>query len=155
MLVARSFYWYALDMDGATERATFRVAVNVFVIQDGKFLLGKRKAPYHDGEWGLPGGHLEKGEKAVNAGMRELEEETGLTAKRLEFVCCDNDIRDDGNQYVHFAFAAHEVAGTLTLREPNKCYEWGWFPLEALPSPLFIGHRKIIRAFIEKVPFIE
>jgi hypothetical protein len=39
--------------------------------------------------------------------------------------------------------------------EPNKCYEWKYFSLDDLPEPIFIGHKKIIPAFIEKTVFID
>lgn len=35
-------------------------------------------------EWGLPKGHAEPGETELQTALRELEEETGLTAKDLE-----------------------------------------------------------------------
>jgi 8-oxo-dGTP diphosphatase len=138
------------------ERAAFPVGVNVIVLRDGKLLLGKRKSPgYHDGEWGLPGGHLERGEKVIDCGARELLEETGLTAKKLMFALTDNDIREDNVQYIHFCLLAEEVSGELALCEPDKCYEWGWFPLDDLPEPLFIGHRKLVRGFIVGKTFVE
>ena len=139
-------------------RTHFPVGVNVFVVKDGKLLLGKRKdeSGYHDGEWGLPGGHLEFGEKMVETARRELEEETGLTAREFEWVNADNDTREGNTfHYVHFGFKAVDVEGEVRLMEPDRCYEWQWFPLDALPAPLFIGHYKQIEAFTGNKQFVE
>jgi 8-oxo-dGTP diphosphatase len=137
-------------------RPQFPVGANVFVIQAGKLLLGKRKdANYHDGEWGLPGGHLEHREKIIDAAKRELFEETGLIADTCVFALVENDIRVDDNHYIHFGFLAENVSGTLENKELGKCYGWEFFPLDQLPSPLFIGHKKLIEAFLRKDTFSE
>lgn len=44
-----------------------------------KFLLLKQ----HQGHWGFPKGHVEKGEKYLDTAMRELKEETGIKKIKL------------------------------------------------------------------------
>ena len=39
-----------------------------------KYLLVKQ----HQGHWGFPKGHIEKGEKKIDTAIRELKEETGI-----------------------------------------------------------------------------
>jgi len=136
-------------------RPLFPVGINVFVVRDGKILLGRRKSDYHDGEWGVPGGHLEEGERMIACAARELTEETGLTADSFTFVITDNDPRQDKFHYIHLGFLADGVHGEPHLAEPDKCYGWEWFPLDNLPSPLFIGHKKIIEGFIAGVTFLD
>lgn len=136
-------------------RPLFPVGVNVFVIRDGKLLLGKRIGTYHNNSWGLPGGHLEHLESMDACGKRELLEETGMTAGELKFVVCDNDVRQDNYHYVHFGFLAEDVSGEPQLMEPDRCTGWDWFPLDALPSPIFIGHERIIESFLKGQVFAE
>jgi len=46
-------------------------------------LLIRRGKPPRMGEWSLPGGRIEWGERAVDAALRELTEETGVEAEVL------------------------------------------------------------------------
>ncbi len=55
--------------------------------QDGKLALVRQYRPAVDAWlWELPAGTLEPGEEPLDAARRELEEETGLSARRLEVV---------------------------------------------------------------------
>jgi ADP-ribose pyrophosphatase YjhB (NUDIX family) len=47
-----------------------------------EFLLQKR----YDGQWGVPGGFIDLGESAEEAGRREVLEETGLEIGKLNLV---------------------------------------------------------------------
>lgn len=38
----------------------------------------------HQGHWGFPKGHIEKGERLIDTAVRELKEETGI--KKIDFV---------------------------------------------------------------------
>ena len=138
-----------------TTRSLLPVGVNVIIVRDGIMLLGKRKSEYHDGEWGVPGGHLEEGESMLACAARELLEETGLTASSFTFITADNDAREDKYHYIHFSFLAEGIEGEPTLMEPDKCYGWEWFPLTELPEPIFIGHKKFIQGFIEGKVFLD
>jgi 8-oxo-dGTP diphosphatase len=46
-------------------------------------LLIRRGKPPRLGEWSLPGGHIEWGERAADAALRELREETAVEAEIL------------------------------------------------------------------------
>lgn len=137
------------------QRAKFFVAVDVFVIRDGKILLGKRKGAFGAGFWGLPGGHLEEKEEMRAAGARELKEETGLDAGDLEFVSLyNNNIREE--HYVHVTLVAKNTKGEPHVTEPNKCEEWRWFDLAELPRAEILWiHLAEIDFFLEKRTFID
>jgi len=61
-------------------------AISVLVSQKGKFLLIRRaKAPFH--HWlSFPGGRVEPGETATAAAIRELREETALSAGDVQHL---------------------------------------------------------------------
>lgn len=133
-----------------------KVAVNVFIIKNNRLLLGQRKNTAGDGDWGLPGGHLEFMERLEDGAKRELEEETGLKANKLSFLHMINDPRtEDNSHYLHIDFLAESVEGEPKLVEPNKCYEWKWFDFDDLPENIFLGHKKSIKAFFEKTSLVD
>lgn len=126
------------------------IGVNIFVLKDGKLLLGKRKNTAGDGQWGLPGGHLEFGETVRECAVRELKEETDLDAEELEFVgVVDQAHRPDGRHYIHFGFVATKYSGEMSNPEPGKCEALEWFDADSLPEPLFFGHVEQIKSFIK------
>jgi 8-oxo-dGTP diphosphatase len=134
----------------------FPIGTNVFAIQDGKLLLGQRKNCVGEGEWGLPGGHLEYHENMEDAAARELLEETSLVAGKLTFVNIVNDNkRNDGGHYVQVGFKAEDLKGEVKLMEPERCSEWKWFPLNALPENIFFGHKKQVEIFLKNIQFGE
>jgi 8-oxo-dGTP diphosphatase len=138
------------------EKIRPKIAVNIFVIRDNKILLGMRKNTAGDGDWGLPGGHLEFMEHLSEGAKRELEEETGLKTNDLSFLQMINDPRtEDNTHYLHVNFITKDFEGEPRLMEPDKCYEWKWFDLNSLPKNIFIGHRRCIPAFFDKVPFLD
>lgn len=56
-------------------------AAGVVCIKSGQVLLIRRGTPPMTGEWSLPGGRIEPGERAREAALRELKEETGVDAE--------------------------------------------------------------------------
>ena len=60
------------------------VGANAIIFDDdGGILLEKRS---DNGWWGLPGGHVEIGESAQDAVVREVLEETGLVVEIMRLV---------------------------------------------------------------------
>ena len=56
-------------------------AAGVVCIKSGQVLLIRRGTPPMTGEWSLPGGRIEPAERARDAALRELKEETGVDAE--------------------------------------------------------------------------
>lgn len=126
------------------------IGAAIFVVRDGAILLGKRKNTYGAGDWGLPGGHLEYGEKLVNCALRELAEEVGIQANvsDLSLTTIVDDPRDD-QHYLHVAFTYNSVKDEIRLMEPEKCEGWKFFPVTELPPNIFIGHKRILDTYVQ------
>jgi len=61
------------------------VGIGVFVVRDGKILLGKRKNAHGEGTRCLFGRHLEYGESWEDCVRREIAEEIGVKVKKHSF----------------------------------------------------------------------
>lgn len=120
-------------------------AVAVVVAENGRVLLLKRKGSTGEGTWSIPGGALEFGEDPVEAGKRELAEETGLNANELEFICYSNDVHAETPlHYITLRFFTNDFSGQPYVAEPHKASAIDWFPIEDLPSPIFEFSREIL-----------
>ena len=87
-------------------------AVGVVCMRGEEVLLIRRGRPPRLGEWSLPGGRIEPGERAVDAALRELLEETGVVAEIVGLVdVVDGLFPDAGVHYVLIDYAARWRAG--------------------------------------------
>ena len=114
-----------------------RVGIGVLVLKGDRLLLGRRRGSHGAGEFASPGGHLEPLERFEDCAVREVREETGLVITNVRFLRVMNVTAWAPRHYVDLAFAADWVAGEPEVREPDKVDGWNWYPLDALPQPLF------------------
>lgn len=109
------------------------------VFRDGdKVLLLKRaNTGYRDGEYSMPAGHLDGGESALTAAVREAEEEVGVRIKPedLRLVHTQHRLAEEGDhERINLFFEAKKWSGELTNAEPHKCAEIRWCKLSELPQ---------------------
>lgn len=87
-------------------------AVGVVCLRGDEVLLIRRGRPPRAGQWSLPGGRIEPGERAIDAALRELMEETGVSAEILGLIdVVDGLFPADGRHYVLIDYAARWTAG--------------------------------------------
>ena len=86
--------------------------VGVVCLRGDEVLLIRRGRPPRQGEWSLPGGRIEPGERAMDAALRELREETGVEAEITGLIdVVDGLFPEAGRHYVLIDYAARWVAG--------------------------------------------
>ena len=116
-----------------------RVGVAVFIIRDGKFLVGKRKGSHGDGSWTVMGGHVEFGETLEQTSAREVLEETGCEITDIRFGAITNDIfLAENKHYLTVWMLSNWKSGEPEIREPDKLVELCWVDFDNLPEPLFL-----------------
>ena len=87
-------------------------AVGVVCLRGDEVLLIRRGQPPRQGEWSLPGGRIEPGERAVDAALRELREETGVEAGIIGLIdVVDGVFPEAGRHYVLIDYAARWLSG--------------------------------------------
>ena len=82
-----------------------RAAASAAIFRDGHVLLVERGKGPMRGIWSLPGGHIEPGEAARAAALREVMEETGVEARLLGLT----DVVDVINRDADGVLKAHYI----------------------------------------------
>ena len=104
------------------------------IINNEKYiLLMKRKnTGSNDGEYELPGGHLEDKEDLYESMIREAKEELLIDLNREELKIIHLLHHYNGNR-LNFIFALELKDFNPKIGEPNKCEELKWVNINDLP----------------------
>lgn len=119
-------------------------AVGVVCLRGDEVLLIRRGAPPRIGEWSLPGGRIEPGERAADAAIRELGEETGVTAELEGLLDVVDGLFPPDHHYVLIDYLAQWVSGEPTAGDDAA--EAAFHPLDvALDLVSWEETRRILR----------
>lgn len=117
-------------------------------------MLMKRgpKARDEHGRWDICGGALEFGESITDAITRELYEELCAEPLDIKFLTAYDAHRNLDSIQTHWVALVHAVLvnpDRVTIGEPHKITEIGWFTQDSLPKPLHSQFHKALAAAIE------
>jgi len=136
------------------ENKKIGVGFGVMLLRDGKVLLGKRHEDPEKadsqlngaGKWTMPGGKLDFGERFEDGAKRELFEETGIKAKKIEVICVNQDIIETAH-FITIGTLCEKFTGEPNVMEPDEITEWNWFDLNNLPTPLYFPSAKVLENY--------
>lgn len=127
--------------------------------RDDRVLLQLRSGTgYMDGYWATAGaGHVESGESAAQAAVREAHEELGISVALDQLVPLTAMHRTTGDggpfaERVDFFFVCTNWQGEPQPMEPDKTADLRWFDLDALPSALVPHERYIFERLRKGLP---
>ena len=105
-------------------------ATLLFVIKGGRVLLIRKKRGLGAGKINAPGGRLDPGETAIQAAVREVQEELVITPQQVREVGVHRfQFLDGYSLHVH-VFAAEDYVGTPTETEEAIPM---WFDVDRIP----------------------
>lgn len=150
---AEQVYGYAIPVNTA----------DAVVVQSGHVLLVERAAQPGKELWALPGGHIDPGETALEAAIRELYEEAGLDMPKgamlgrlRERRVFDHPERSEKGwvRTEAFVFDLQDRAKLEKVKSGSDAATARWVPItEITPDTLFEDHFDIIHALVPEVPF--
>jgi 8-oxo-dGTP pyrophosphatase MutT (NUDIX family) len=107
---------------------------------------------FRDGHWAAAvAGHIERGESVPAAAVREAVEEVGITVDPADLspLCAMQRTGATGepvDERVDYFLTCARWSGQPTIREPHKCADLRWFPLDALPEPVVPHELEVLDA---------
>lgn len=121
-----------------SRRSGFGIALKAVIWNEGRFLILKRcKQDANQPDlWEFPGGGLELGERHEEALIREIQEETQLSAKMVRPLSTWDARRKDGTQVIGITFLCEFLQGEVTLSDEHTAYAW-IEPKEIVKYPVF------------------
>lgn len=124
-----------------------KVGVGVFVVEEGKVLLVRRRMNPEKGKWSIPAGFLDSGEDPRETAVREAFEETNLRVKIEGLIdVYHNPAARGPGASIFILYRARLLGGEL--RAGDDAADAGFFGLDALPEIAFASTRAAIQQLI-------
>ena len=150
------------DVYQEPKQVKMELTAGLVVIQKGSILLVHPKGSSWYGTYSIPKGHIEEGEKILDAALRETREETGLMIDKSDIIDPEpkfidyKDKRGTTYKRVYFYIVnPKNLIEKAAISTDNEEVDWAGFILEKKAHSRIFWRQKDILAEIEKVTKIE
>lgn len=139
------------------EREKFLSSIYLIIKNDnGEILLQRRQGTeLWPGFLALPAGHIDEGENAYEAAIREAKEELDIDIRIEDIV--DTFVANRKNKslssYYDVYFELSRYSGEIKINEPNKCSELIWSNIDNLPEDMIDFEKEAILKNREGIKF--
>lgn len=139
------------------DREKFLSSIYLIIKNDeGKILLQRREGTkLWLGYLALPAGHIDVGENAYDALIREAKEELDIDISIDNII--DTFVVNRRNKsllpYYDIYFEIGKYNGTIKINEPNKCSELVWADLDKLPNDMIDFEKVAIYNNLNSIKF--
>ncbi|HEX2963758.1 MAG TPA: NUDIX domain-containing protein [Ignavibacteriales bacterium] len=117
------------------ERSLYPAAIHLFFRKGDDILLLRRfNTGYEDGNYSVVAGHVEFGETATQAGIREAKEEVGVTIDPGDLKIHGIMHRKSGDERIDFFAFVDRWEGVIKNMEEHKCDGLLWADIASLPE---------------------
>jgi 8-oxo-dGTP diphosphatase len=114
-----------------------------------KVLLIERGIEPYKGKWAFPGGFVNMNESCEEGALRELKEETGLSAAYIEqFHTFSDPQRDPRERIITVAYFA--LVRIQEVKGGDDAAQAAWFALDEVPQLAF-DHDRILREALKRL----
>lgn len=146
----------------------YRPCVGVMLVNaDGLVFVGKRIDNREGDWWQMPQGGVDEGEDLTDAAMRELAEETGISASLISIISrIEESMRYDlpkdlvgklwggkyrGQEQTWFLarFSGSDVDIKLDAHDPPEFCEYRWVEPDQLPELIVPFKKRVYRTVVE------
>jgi 8-oxo-dGTP pyrophosphatase MutT (NUDIX family) len=142
-----------------TLSAVFPVILREIAGKTQVLLARRQNTGYMDGLWDFSGsGHVDEGETASMAVVRECFEElgievdpTGVTFAHL----CHRLGQNGARTYYDLYFFVKLYSGVPRIAEPDKCSELQWFEVDHLPEATIVLRRAALAHILTGCAYSE
>ncbi|MBU0953528.1 MAG: NUDIX domain-containing protein [Nanoarchaeota archaeon] len=137
-------------------------STHLVLFREGKVLLLRRfQTGWYDGDYSVIAGHLDGNETVRKAMIREAKEEAGIEINEEDLVIVhvmhrkEEQKDKDLVERVDFFVTTATWSGEIQNKEPSKCDDISWFPVDKLPENMVPYVRSGIQSILKKELYSE